>query len=192
MKELYLISLFLLGLSQLIFQNVSAQLVTAKPDTVCVGDSSLLVVHDTGARVKYKWSDGQTTDSIWVKPAVTTIDTVIINTGNLLILASVKVYVKNCILGVNNLPDESFFKIYPNPNRGRFTLIVNGHPDSYRVSMVNEGTIEVYNMLGEKVNSQSSNCQMTIDLSAQPEGIYMYLLKSDKGVYIDSGKFVIE
>jgi gliding motility-associated-like protein len=44
-------------------------LITAKPDTICVGDSSKLIA---SGGTSYVWSPGgATTDSIWVKPAST-------------------------------------------------------------------------------------------------------------------------
>jgi gliding motility-associated-like protein len=44
--------------------------IVASKDTICVGDNSKLKAVTNGK--SYLWSTGQTTDSIWVKPAVTT------------------------------------------------------------------------------------------------------------------------
>jgi sugar lactone lactonase YvrE len=58
--------------------------------------------------------------------------------------------------------------IYPNPNTGKFKLIVNGH-------LLANVQIEVYNTLGEKVyqyTNQQTSYNSTIDLSSQPSGVY--------------------
>jgi hypothetical protein len=55
--------------------------------------------------------------------------------------------------------------------------------------------VEVYNVLGEKVYSnyqitKSSNYQ--IDLSSQPNGVYLYRVIAEDGNLAGEGKLVIE
>ena len=101
-------------------------------------------------------------------------------------------YTANCSpAGVSNIKEESEnVEVYPNPSNGVFTLIDNG-----KLKMENEqNIIEVYNMLGEKVYSQLStlHSQFSIDLSNQPNGIYLYRVISETGNLVGEGKLVVQ
>jgi len=78
--------------------------------------------------------------------------------------------------------------IYPNPNNGVFNLIMNNEQ-----GMMN---VEVYNILGEKVYSNSIfNMQGTIfniDLSSQADGVYLYRVLNSTGSLLGEGKIVIQ
>lgn len=79
-------------------------------------------------------------------------------------------------------------RIYPNPSNGVFTLQANSYQP------LSNSSIEVYNMLGAKVYShyqitKSSNYQ--IDLSNQPNGIYLYRVLDENGGLIGEGKLII-
>ncbi|HXB13590.1 MAG TPA: T9SS type A sorting domain-containing protein, partial [Bacteroidia bacterium] len=68
--------------------------------------------------------------------------------------------------------------IYPNPNKGIFTLGVKSE------ELRTKGTVEAYNMLGEKVYSNSFSTfhsQFSINLSAQPNGIYLVKVQTEDG-----------
>lgn len=89
--------------------------------------------------------------------------------------------------GINNLTaNNASIKVYPNPSNGVFTL------QSSVVS--DQSSVEVYNVLGEKVYSQFSTLHspLSINLSNQPNGIYLYRLISETGQMIGEGKLVIE
>ncbi|TAL62892.1 MAG: T9SS type A sorting domain-containing protein [Bacteroidetes bacterium] len=62
--------------------------------------------------------------------------------------------------------------IYPNPSAGKFTVTTSGKDIS---------TVEIYNMMGEKVysisNVKSSNTK-EINISSQPDGVYFISLRS--------------
>ncbi len=75
--------------------------------------------------------------------------------------------------------------IYPNPNSGKFTIQIQ--------AWVGKSTLEVYNMLGERVQLNTLNSTSSeIDLSNKAKGIYLYKVLSDSGELIGTGKFVIE
>jgi gliding motility-associated-like protein len=65
--------------------------ISAKPDTICAKDSVLLIVSGGG---KYKWSTGQTKDSIWVNPDSTKTYGVIASNGYCSDSANISVFVK--------------------------------------------------------------------------------------------------
>jgi hypothetical protein len=91
-------------------------------------------------------------------------------------------------LSVNELkPDNSSTSLFPNPNNGRFTIELQGVRDKEQV--------EIYNMLGEKIYSETVNTKhltLNINVSGQPAGIYLYRVISETGEQIANGKFVIE
>jgi len=77
-------------------------------------------------------------------------------------------------------------KVYPNPNNGQFTIQAS--------AAGGESSLEIYNMLGEKVYSQLStfSSPLSINLSNQPNGIYLYRIISESGDLLGDGKIVIQ
>ncbi len=75
--------------------------------------------------------------------------------------------------------------IFPNPNNGVFTI----------TSKEIDGRVEIYNMVGEKVNIRASgevNGEIRIDIGKQPPGMYFYRIISPGSTSIVSGKFIVE
>ncbi|HTB31521.1 MAG TPA: T9SS type A sorting domain-containing protein [Bacteroidia bacterium] len=77
--------------------------------------------------------------------------------------------------------------LFPDPNTGRFTISFAGTLNFM------SSTIEIYNVLGEKVYSQSNiqNPTFKIDLLNQPNGVYLYRIISQNGDLIGEGKLII-
>ena len=74
--------------------------------------------------------------------------------------------------------NEQNIVIYPNPNRGKFSIAQTGNIKS----------IEIYNVMGEIVyKSRASNAK--IDISVQPKGIYFVKVDNGKKVHVE--KFVL-
>jgi len=89
--------------------------------------------------------------------------------------------------GIDNVADNSgSVTVYPNPNNGEFTI------ESTVVS--SQWSVEVYNILGEKVYSQLStqNSQLTINISNQPNGVYLYRVLTENGNLLGEGKIIIQ
>lgn len=77
-------------------------------------------------------------------------------------------------------------KLYPDPNNGSFTVSISNY-----VSGVN--TIDVYNMLGEKVYSSAiTQSTLEITLNNNSKGVYLYRIVSEDGKLRGDGKFVVE
>ncbi|HTA82558.1 MAG TPA: T9SS type A sorting domain-containing protein [Bacteroidia bacterium] len=87
--------------------------------------------------------------------------------------------------GVKRLSDKYSVNIYPNPSKGITTIQLSG---------VNcQSSIEIYNMLGEKIYTSKLNPTNTqINLSNNPNGIYLYRLLTETGGLISTGKIVIQ
>ena len=89
--------------------------------------------------------------------------------------------------GVNSIVANSgSISVYPNPSNGQFTIqssVVNG-----------QSSVEVYNVIGEQVYSQSSivHFPLSIDLSSQASGVYLYRVVSDNGNLLGQGKLIIQ
>ncbi len=94
--------------------------------------------------------------------------------------------------GENARPDGSVgrekVKVFPNPGSGVFTFQLPVIGIQHVVS------IGVYNVLGEQVYSQFNinSSTFNIDLSSQPDGIYLYRVLTENGELVGQGKIVIE
>jgi uncharacterized repeat protein (TIGR03803 family) len=77
--------------------------------------------------------------------------------------------------------------IYPNPNDGQFILSLSNIKD--------ECSIEIYNVFAENIFTMflpQNQCRNTINLSGQPNGLYLYRVINENGGLVGSGKVVIE
>jgi len=84
------------------------------------------------------------------------------------------------VLGVNEIADGSV-NIYPNPNKGSFTL-------EMEQVIFNEATVEIYSTLGQKIWNRkvevvNGSIHETIDIPGVPEGMYHLRIVSKEGVY---------
>ena len=81
---------------------------------------------------------------------------------------------------------QNNFSIYPNPNRGSFTIEFKELVYSY--------SVEVFDVTGKTIYEnnydQSANLVQTINLENTPTGVYFINVKSDKGIV--TKKLVIE
>lgn len=82
------------------------------------------------------------------------------------------------VSGVHEMADVSnFISIYPNPSSGKFVITNEGNNDGWE-------QLEIFNTLGEKVYgvTPSNATSLTIDISAQPAGIYFVQVKCQSGI----------
>jgi hypothetical protein len=104
------------------------------------------------------------------------------------------------IAGVNEVKVESeSVKVFPNPNNGVFTLQLSV---PIAIGISGQSSVEVYNMLGERVYSASLNpsqgatSSTTISLpfgeSQSGAGVYFYRVILENGDLVGEGKFVIQ
>lgn len=88
--------------------------------------------------------------------------------------ATQSITVSACV-GINEQSADAV-RIYPNPSTGLLT-IVSGSP---------ENVVTVFNAIGETVMTQQSNTtQVTIDLSAQTNGIYFVQVTNESGTHYE-------
>jgi len=89
--------------------------------------------------------------------------------------------------GINALSQNYQVEIFPNPGKGLFNFQFRND--------IEANVVEVYNMLGEKVYSKTlrqAQGEDQIDLSGQPEGMYLYRITTDSGKFVTTGKFTIK
>ncbi len=147
----------------------------------CTGSARVSVYGGT-APYTYSWVNGQTTAVIGSQCKGTYCCTVTDKNG------CIQTTCVNVVTGITDIKQgSSQITVYPNPGNGMFTMVVKSDKSIVK-------NIEVYNVLGEQVYSQSGIYSSTfnIDLSSQPEGIYLYRVLSDKGELAGEGKVVIE
>jgi hypothetical protein len=66
-------------------------------------------------------------------------------------------------------PNNSFFKIYPNPTPGKFTLELNGDFTSSQVH------VEIFGVLGDRILSKDMQIErkQEFSLAEKPTGVYI-------------------
>ncbi len=100
-------------------------------------------------------------------------------------------------LAVNELLNDDYsIRIFPNPSNGKFTIQLS--------EVGSQSSVEIYNMLGEKIASSNSSKGgeiyslplggkgWALDISSEPAGIYLYRVISENGKCIGSGKLIIQ
>ncbi len=86
------------------------------------------------------------------------------------------------VSGINEISSKDEINVYPNPSNGIFTI----------ESRAEISSIEITNILGEKISTCSLNSKKTeIDLSNQPKGIYFYKIITGEE-NITTGKLIVE
>jgi len=89
--------------------------------------------------------------------------------------------------GVETLSAPPSLRVYPNPGNGLFTFEMKNTDGK-----MNE--MEIYNVVGEKVYSQFSTftSPLSVDLSSEAKGVYIYRVFSETGSAISTGRLVVE
>ena len=148
----------------------------------CNGEAAVTVVSGGTAPFTYLWSPGgATTDTIKGECVGDYCCTVTDANG---CSQTVCVVIPNTSSVATVNGNGSSVNIYPNPSNGLFNV----------QSALGSGqmTVEVYNTLGQKVYSQFTINQLTftIDLSSQPNGIYLIRILGKDGSLVDEKKVV--
>ena len=87
----------------------------------------------------------------------------------------------NTTTGVNNFKEISTVNVYPNPNAGSFTI------SGLQIGMI----IEVYDYSGRKISvSAARDITMQLNISDQPNGIYLIQIQDKSGDLISMKKIV--
>jgi len=153
---------------------------------ICAGviDSTFLNLSDTSEVTTYSWSPtnglaNPTSPQTWAKPTITTTYTLSqytpCDTSNIQVTVYVGPNACDSIVSVETLNFPlSNFKLYPNPNKGEFSVVSE---------LYNNAVLEIFNTLGElvyqiKLTKRTSN----INISNQTKGLYFIKIKSNNKV----------
>ena len=132
----------------------------------------------------YLWTPGgNTTDSISGKAKGTYCCKVTDGNG---CIDSICVVIKSTA-GIDGIAgNSSQIIVYPNPNNGEFTI---------ESSISGASVVEIYNILGEKVfakNLSTTKGTNQINVSNQPNGVYLYRVISESGNLLGEGKITLQ
>ena len=132
----------------------------------------------------YLWTPGgNTTDSISGKAKGTYCCKVTDGNG---CIDSICVVIKSTA-GIDGITgNSSQIIVYPNPNNGEFTI---------ESSISGASVVEIYNILGEKVftkNLSTTKGTNQINVSNQPNGVYLYRVISESGDLLGQGKITLQ
>ena len=93
--------------------------------------------------------------------------------------------------GIDGITDNSGqIVIYPNPNNGIFNVVCHSEQSEVSLPIIN-----VYNILGEQVLTEtlrSTQGDNIVDITNQPNGVYLYRVIANNGELIGEGKMVIQ
>jgi hypothetical protein len=105
-----------------------------------------------------------------------------INTGTTASTITYCLY--SCTIGTKENSNNNLIELYPNPGNGVFSIFID--------KTLPNGKVDIFNMLGESIYMQPFDKGKTdINISYQPNGIYIYQIKTDKEI-INTGKIIIE
>lgn len=98
----------------------------------------------------------------------------------------------NTTTSINKLTATSGrISLYPNPSNGIFNITLS-HAELVAASQT---TVEIYNVMGQKVNVgklKQVEGDNLINISNQPNGVYLYRLITQTGNLIGEGKLIIQ
>jgi hypothetical protein len=90
--------------------------------------------------------------------------------------------------GINEIEHAiGTINVYPNPSNGVFTFQANSG------QLIADSKIEIYNVLGEEIYKNTFSAlhsTLSVNISGQPSGIYLYRIISEKGEAIATGKLI--
>jgi len=168
------------------------------PTNICLDDTGIYTVH-IDSNTSYAWkvygkSYFTTSDNILkVKFAAAGVYRISVAASNQCFSDS-SVWVVHvlsdslCTASVKNLGTLQNISVCPNPSNGQFTFVITSEAKQ------SLSIIEVCNVLGEKVYSQffTFNSPLSINISNQPNGIYLYRVITETGNLLGQGKLIIQ
>lgn len=133
--------------------------------SICRGESSVFTA--SGA-VSYVWSTGATTASVSLNPTTTILQNYTVTGTNAFGCSSdfvVNLKANTCA-GILELSGSNAMQVYPNPNNGLFTVVLD---DTWQASELHVCSIGGQLLQAEKLSGTTANCS----LQDFPAGIYL-------------------
>lgn len=154
-------------------------------DSICSGSTAFISASAFPSPISYTWSTGSNFSGISVTPSVTTIYNVSATNTNYGCSGSntFTVNVSACV-GIEELELSKNILIGPNPNSGKFNVVINSKIENAEIRIVNEIGQEVFKQTIKQGNSE-------INIETLAKGIYHYSINESKKP-LSRGKIVIE
>jgi hypothetical protein len=163
--------------------GMATQVVTVNPlptvtassssSLICAGQSVSLTANGAST---YSWNTSSTNTIISVTPSVTTSYTVTGTTNGCSNTVAITQSVSACTFIDNNVASTIGLVVYPNPNTGVFTIVLNNSTTK---------TIEVMDLTGRVlVGKTTSNDKVDFNINALANGIYYVRIQTDKTVEV--------
>jgi hypothetical protein len=161
--------------------------------TICVYDSVILDAGNPGA--SYIWSNGSTERTILIATTGIGFDlqshsvTVTNQSGCQTEQTATIIFDFSSCSGIANNNYEKFFRIYPNPGNGVFSIVLDAG--------FKEADVVVFDILGQKIwgperiNESESTGEILVNLGNKPEGVYFVNVKSRDSV-TGTTKYIIK
>lgn len=140
---------------------------------ICAGQSVSLTANGAST---YSWNTSSTNTIISVTPSVTTSYTVTGTTNGCSNTVAITQSVSACTFIDNNVASTIGLVVYPNPNTGVFTIVLNNSTTK---------TIEVMDLTGRVlIGKTTSNDKVDFNINALANGIYYVRIQTDKTVEV--------
>jgi hypothetical protein len=136
--------------------------VVSNNNLLCEGESATLTV--SGA-ANYNWGQSGTGNTIVISPLSTTVYNVSGTDQNGCTENFNYTQLVNKCSGITNVNKQVSVDIFPNPNNGEFTLLLDQVPE--------KAFIEIYNPVGQLIMKQQADQQNKINLKDAPKGLYL-------------------
>jgi len=154
------------------------------PDNGTTNGTIALTVSGGNSPYTYVWTPSAKTTATISSESAGTYKCIVTDANGCKDSISVKI---KSIAGIDGINDNSAqIVVYPNPNNGQFTI---------ESSVGGASSVEIYNLLGEKVFTKSLSTTKgtnTINVGNQPNGVYLYRIISDSGDLLGEGRIAIQ
>lgn len=156
----------------------------SSPDTGSCQGSAWGIVSGGARPYAYSWQSGQTTDTITSQCIGSYCLKVTDRNG-----CKDSICVNVATTGIGSIKAQtSALTIYPNPSDGQFTVQMTDPTKG-----LDYDDIQVYNNLGEQIYPPyGMGPHFTVDLSAEPAGIYFVRVISTTGYLVGEGKLILQ
>jgi len=153
-------------------------------DTSVCGDVTMTLNAETPGGVSYLWTPGNyttpsiTVDTVGVGLGVQEYSVLVINENSCAESDTIAILFLDCT-GIHELTGLKQFSVFPNPNRGTFTLnIVSDQPVELTMKIFNTAGVMIYEKRQITVDGQYSG---KISLDNAGAGVYYILLENKEG-----------
>ena len=146
------------------------------PDSiVCIYDTLMLNAGNPGSQ--YKWSNGSHDQTIMIASTgigyeIQEYTVEVTNENGCTDSAQINIIFSfGACTGINEVKKEKWYRVYPNPNRGRFTITGTEGQSLEKIELFNLFGTRVYNQLPGSLSKQHFEEEILVE--SLPKGMYI-------------------